>query len=511
MNTLKRILSCIIAILMVLSFVACAGETGKNDKPDKTKPTDTTAPLVNNSGIEYEEDDLPAGLNFNGEKVVVLSASVYDSDGKVDEGRKPEFTVEELTSDVINDSIYNRELYVEDRLGINIESYQVTHRDVNTEITKQLNSQDDIYDVFLYDSHTLSTYVFDNFLVDFYTVDYLNFDKPWWSSKFIKEAEIGDMLFEITGSLSLSLTRNIYAMYYNKTLAGAYSSTITELSDLYSLVENGEWTFDKFVELGGGIYEDINGNTIPDIDDEYGIAYSDYLPLDAIWSSFDINIFSRTDEGWFELDVNTDKLYIALDKVYKLIHDTKGSITSGKFSVSFSDIHKTFANGHVLFMPNMLGNIETTELRNMQDDYGILPFPKYDKAQKEYYSYSHDQYSAFCIPNTNENPDVAGAMLEAMASYAYRDTQPAYFDIALKGQYMTDAKSRHMLDLVVDGFMVDAAWIYLGTLANGYPPSFRYMIGEGKNSFASNHNKLSRNVDACLKLYKKDFDKMFNN
>ena len=89
MNTLKRILSCIIAILMVLSFVACAGETGKNDKPDKTKPTDTTAPLVNNSGIEYEEDDLPAGLNFNGEKVVVLSASVYDSDGKVDEGRKP--------------------------------------------------------------------------------------------------------------------------------------------------------------------------------------------------------------------------------------------------------------------------------------------------------------------------------------------------------------------------------------------------------------------------------------
>jgi len=501
----KRVLSCFLAVLMMLSFAACAGDPGSVKDPGKTTtaPSDTTGPDSDNS-IVYEEDDLPAGLNFNGETVVVLSASIYNAEGEED--IMPEFTVEDLNSDVINDSIYNRELYVEDRLGIEINNVQVTQGEVSNEIDKELNSGDGNYDVFVHANHSLAGHIFSGFLTDLYTVDHLNFDKPWWSEKFNAEAEIEDMLFMTTGSLSLTLTRNIYAMYYNKALAEDYSNNIPELGDLYSIVESGDWTFDKFVQLGGDIYEDMNGDTTYDIDDKYGIAYVPYIPLDAIWSSFDINIFSRTEEGWFEMDVNTDKLYNALDKMYALIHDTKGSMSSGGFGVDFYEVHKNFANGNILFMPNMLGVIETPELRNMQDDYGILPYPKYDDHQKEYYSYSHDQYTAFVIPYTNEDPAAAGAMLEAMASYAYRDTQPAYFDTALKGKYMTDSQSRHMLDLVVDGFMVDAAWIYMSNLALDYPPSFRYMIAEKDQSFSSNHESRAKKIQIGLKMYKTEFE-----
>ncbi|MBR5452513.1 MAG: extracellular solute-binding protein [Clostridia bacterium] len=502
-----RIFTAFLAVLMLLSFAACAGDNGASKDTGKTtSPTDgTTAPSFEDV-IDYEKDDLPASLNFGGDKVVVLSASIYNAEGEED--RMPEFSVEELTSDVINDSIYNRELSVEDRLDIEIVNAQVTVDKLTTEIEKQYNAGDDSYDVVIHANHTLARYVFDGYFTDLYTVDYLNFDKPWWSDKFNSEAELMDMLFMTTGSLSLSLTRNIYAMYYNKALAENYSSDIEELGDLYTVVENGDWTFDKFVELGGEIYKDTNGDTLYDIDDEYGIAYVPYIPLDAIWSSFDINIFSRTEDGWFEMDVNTDKLYTALDKMYSLIHDTKGSMSSGGFGVDFYDVHKTFANGHVLFMPNMLGVIETPELRNMQDDYGILPYPKYDDSQKEYYSYSHDQYTAFAIPITSSKPDTAGAMLEAMASYAYRDTQPAYFNTALKGKYMSDPQSRKMLDIVVEGFMVDAAWIYLGNLAADYPPSFRYMIARKEESFAVNHQKLSKRAEIYLKTYKASFEKV---
>ncbi|MBR5452514.1 MAG: hypothetical protein IKV54_00405 [Clostridia bacterium] len=504
MKVTKRVFSCFLAVLMLLSFAACADDSGPKD-PVTTKGPDsvTTAPK-NDNGIVYEEDDLPATLNFGGEKVFVLSTKIYDSEGKMN--RLADFSVEELTSDVINDSIYNRELFVEERLGIEI--INIMTDTVAGEIEKQYSSQDDSYDVIIYPNHNLALYVLNGYFTDLYAVDHLNFDKPWWSSKFNAEAELEDMLFMSTGSLSLSLTRNIFAMYYNKTLAESYSGSYPELSDLYTVVENGDWTFDKFVELGGGIYKDINGDNAYDIDDEYGIAYVPYVPLDAIWSAFDINIFSRTEDGWFEMDVNTDKLYTALDKVYTLIHNTQGSISSGKVPVSFSGVHETFANGHILFMPTLLDAIESAALRNMQDDYGILPFPKYDKAQKEYYSFSYDQFTAFAIPICSSRPNTAGAMLEAMASYAYRDTQPAYFDIALKGRYMSDPQSRKMLDLVIDGFMVDAAWIYLGNLAAGYPPSFRSMISSGDQSFATNHQKLSKKVSIYLKSYKSDFDKI---
>jgi len=505
MKNLKKILSSILVVTILFSFLACADGDNTSKGDDTTVPQNsvTTAPQ-NEPVIDYEEDDLPASLNFGDKEVVVLSSSSYSIEGAMED--LPDFSVEELTSDVINDSVYNRERYVEDRIGIEINNIKTNA--MKNEIEKQYSSQDDNYDVIIHTNHNLSQFVLDGYFVDLYTVDHLNFDKPWWSDKFNAEAELLDMLFMCTGSLSLSLTRNIFAMYYNKALAEDYSGSYPELGDLYSVVENGDWTFDKFVELGGGIYEDLNGDSIYDIDDEYGIAFVNYVPIDAIWSAFDLNIFSRTDDGWFEMDVNTDKLYSSLEKVYALLHDPVGSMAAGDADMSISDIHKTFANGHVLFMPNLLGTIESAELRNMQDDYGILPFPKYDKAQKEYYSFSYDQFTAYAIPISCSDPDMAGAMLEAMASYAYRDTQPAYFDVALKGKYMSDPQSRKMLDMVVEGFKIDAGWIYLGNLAGGYGPSFRFMIMDDDQSFSSNHQKLSRTISVGLKFYKTEFEKL---
>ena len=134
----------------------------------------------------------------------------------------------------------------------------------------------------------------------------------------------------------------------------------------------------------------------------------------------------------------------------------------------------------------------------MQDDYGMIPFPKYDVSQKEYYSYAWDQYVSFSIPATNPNPDAAAAVLEAMASYSYRETVPIYLDIALKGKYMNDAKSRKMVDLIVDNFKLDTAWIYIFTIGAGYPSAYRSTIYENDTAFASKHQKKSNEVKKDL-------------
>ena len=93
------------------------------------------------------------------------------------------------------------------------------------------------------------------------------------------------------------------------------------------------------------------------------------------------------------------------------------------------------------------------------------------------------------------------AVLEAMASYAYRDTMPAYLNTVLKGQYMSDPDSRRMVDIIVDGFMVDAAWIY-ETLSHEYPVWYRYMLEKGERSYASQHAATEKKVETLLKIYK---------
>lgn len=502
---MKKAICILLITSMLVSFLACSGKTGEQSESSDNIGESVITTASPKDTMYYESDSLPT-LDFGGETVTILSLERLNPSISFYE---TEFTVEDLNSNAVNDSIYNRELFVEDRLGVEINNVKV--ESVTNEIDKVLNSGDDTYDGFVHVNHILSNYIFQDYLTDLYTVDYLDFTKPWWSEKFNSEAEIFGQLYLSTGSLCLSLIKNAYVVFYNKSIANNYAKSIPELADLYGLVDSGEWVFDKFVEIGGGIYEDLNGNSIRDLEDVYGIAYDNYYQIDAIWSGFDLNVFSRTDDGWFEMDVNTDKVFTALEKISDMLYETKGSMSNNvgatpdeSYSSDFAELY--FANGTNLFFVDRIGYTEKDTIRNMQDDYGILPFPKYDENQKEYYSFPFDFFGSIGIPVSNTNPEIVGAVFEAMASYSYRDTVPAYLDIVLKGQYMSDPESRRMVDIVVDGIMIDAAWIYVHSLSSDYPRQYRYVVGDGDRSFATKHQEYLKKVNTVLKIYKRDFE-----
>ena len=115
MSVSKRILSAVLALVLVVSFAACSGD-GDNTK-DTDKATATTTAASSDTAY-YEPDELPE-LDFGGETVTILSREITDV-------TKVEISVEELSSNIINDSIYNRELFVEDRLGVEIDNVQIS-------------------------------------------------------------------------------------------------------------------------------------------------------------------------------------------------------------------------------------------------------------------------------------------------------------------------------------------------------------------------------------------------
>jgi len=491
---MKKLISLSLVIAMILSFTACSGGTTETPK-DTTSPTETTAPQ---DTIVYEEDALPK-LDFEGTEISILATDNVKYYGC-------DVSVEELNSEPVNDSIYNRELFVEDRLGVEINAVKILRDDFMTEANKQLNSFDDTYHIYSYITYAMSAMVFDGSLVNLRDVEYLDLEKPWWAQKFNYAASIDGELYQATGSITTSLHRSLFAVFYNTKLAEDYSDSKPELSNLYDLVNSSKWTYDKFYELGSDIYRDLNGNSESDADDFYGIGFRAQIPTDAIYSAFDITILSPTSDGWFELALNTDKFYSALEMINNTLHNTTGCFSSTEYTNE--DFDNKFASGNLLFNISRLVAVESTGLRNMTDDYGILPYPKYDEAQSEYYSFAHDQYISFGIPVTNTDPDVSGAVLEALASYSYRETEPIYLDMALKGKYMNDAESRMMIDIIVDGFKVDTAWIYPATLAANFGGSFRDKLESGSGDYASSYTKIQKNIKVCLMAYKKTFDEL---
>ena len=105
-----------------------------------------------------------------------------------------------------------------------------------------------------------------------------------------------------------------------------------------------------------------------------------------------------------------------------------------------------------MFMDTSLFFIES--LRDMESDFGIIPYPKFDEAQTEYYS-RVSYYWANVVPTTNTHLEMTGAILEAFISYSARYVVPAYYDIALKTKYSRDEESVAMLDLIFENRVVD--------------------------------------------------------
>jgi hypothetical protein len=90
---------------------------------------------------------------------------------------------------------------------------------------------------------------------------------------------------------------------------------------------------------------------------------------------------------------------------------------------------------------------EMVNLRDMPDDFGVVPFPKYDAAQPNYHS-RQSGGRPFVIPMTVQRPEIVGAVMEVMAVETRNYVYPAYYESSLQQKFARDADTVEMLDLV---------------------------------------------------------------
>ena len=147
-----------------------------------------------------------------------------------------------------------------------------------------------------------------------------------------------------------------------------------------------------------------------------------------------------------------------------------------------------FGESRVLFVDEIFYRLN--ELRDVEVDFGIVPYPLFDDTQAEYYSRVEAGARIGMIPITNKHPEYAGALLEAMASYGYQNLIPEYYEVALKRRTSRDSESSEMLDLIFATRRYDLGdtW-WCNDLRDGL----------FKNMFAEDDRDLSRAVSALLK------------
>ena len=91
-----------------------------------------------------------------------------------------------------------------------------------------------------------------------------------------------------------------------------------------------------------------------------------------------------------------------------------------------------------------------TTYREMTDDYGILPIPKWDESQ-DYHVTINGSESTFGIPVNSSKTDRLGAVLELLAYESYKTVTPAYYEEALKIKYTRDDTAAQIIDIIKNG------------------------------------------------------------
>ena len=393
------------------------------------------------------------------------------------------------SADVVETAVYRRNSAVEERFNCEIVLLgDAFYAETANRINKDITSGDDLIDLVAHHVVSLGLLVGSDLFMNWYDIPNVNFDKPWWSDSNKELLTHNGVCLMAIGDLSLSAMYQTYATFYNKRLGADY-----DMPDLFEVVNNGEWTIDTIISYSKDIYMDLNMDGKADEEsDLFGYA-SDYSSRYTYIMSFDNPIY-RVNNGSLELTLRSDKLSSIYAKLIDEFSIYRGVQTVYKNGAGMKPID-IFAEGRAMFINATID--AALALRDMEDDYSILPMPKWDEAQEKYITMSDGNHNALAIPVTVQNLEAVGTITEALCAESYKIVFPAYYDVALKVKGTRDAESIKMLDMIVESSAFDFGYIYDGW------KGFAVML----YSQLTSNNK---NIESAYKRYERSSLKWYN-
>ena len=488
---MKKTISFILAMLMLVATVVSCGTADDTGETAATTAADSEASVavevtttVATETVPPElRDDIPE-VNFNGEAFKVL----------IREETKHEMTSSELTGDLVGDAVYQREITVEERLGVNIEvSTLEGDWDFRTgfiiHVSNSILGGDHEFDMSMTHNAYLSSIILRGLATDLNELDTIDFEKKWWCQKYVENIAIDGKVYSAMGDIGISLYEYLEATYFNKKLAEEH-----QITDLYELVQSGKWTFEKMMEYVKRVGTDLNGDGAYTEADLYGWVIDNHNSRYAatVWQT---EITTVGADGLRSFNLPNERYINCYESLYHAIYDNQQVFFDANNQYGLN----MFIKDQVLFLSERFSRAAL--MKDMDSEYGIVPFPKYDENQTEYVSATRDEHSGLIVANNIQNPSLVGTTIEALCMYGYHDITPAYYETTLKLKYLSDETAMSMIDLIRDSVDFDFAILYTVPLSTMY--SFY-----GDN-MAKATPSIAGAITAQSKAWQKLLDKMY--
>ncbi|MCL2814952.1 MAG: extracellular solute-binding protein [Oscillospiraceae bacterium] len=493
---MKKVISALLMILLLLSFSACSkngengGDAGGGNKPGADDISETEA----ENQINYES--LPA-IDYKGADFVIANIEGW---------RWIDVTLDveaEESGEMLSDAIYRRNRAIEDKYNINLKIIPIPGDDMGNKVKTQMLAGACEIDIMQAPTRVVAQITPDNFIADANKLGNMDLANPWWDDFALASMSICKKQFFLYGDFTIADKEYVTAIFLNREMQKQYG-----LPDYYQIVREGTWTIDKMLESMRVATVDLDGDGRLTKADQFGHVTNVYSMMQVFYGAGETIIRKDKDDiPYFSVDSES---YI--NAFYRMCEFMNTDNTTFDAMSNGSHQDDMFAEGKGLFDSTLLAAMRAPQgaQKNMDYDFGILPPPKLNEQQENYYSYCDGSTPCIAILNHDaERTERSAAVLEALNAKSSEMVQPKYMEYALPLKYFRDEESFEMLDILLKNRIFDIAVSYgWGNFVAGNTGMLRDLLVRNQpDKLAST---IEQNLEKGIEAMNRDLDKMAN-
>ena len=470
---MKRILALILVactLLSMLVLVGCpapsdGGTTTTTKKPDGGTPSEWADTL----------DTAALKKDFGGQDLVI----------SVKENFQYEIYAEEDSKNALEQLVYKRNKKIEERFGITIKADITKLTGQNDSVShleyarNQLQSMAPEFDLLMMMAYQSGKLIASGYYRDWrssvpYAKEDIAAGSPWWPVEMNISSTVKGRQFVALSDMSITAIDLAYGMLFNQKLMTnenvmeTYNAAHeTSFATIYDMVDAGAWTLDAMIAMTKDFWidndADPTGASSVDKTDVIGFFGGTATDIDAFAYSFGFRYIENdgvADPTVWTMPATFDT---TVNKLVDWFYNTNGATMAGMGKAGFDGIALAdrptfFAEGHALFKSSSLKELMLPVTKGMEDDYGIVPYPKLDGDQTAYLTGISDNVSVLSVPRftTGKKLRMTGAVVVALSAETHKSINDTYYEMIVKHDSgFVDKRSVEMVDKMIAGRVYD--------------------------------------------------------
>ena len=446
-KTLLRGSTFLLSLLLTSGSLFSCSSAGGDDGSDSPSPTQAQSGLPDEGGTDAPETEPP-------ETEIRDDLGEYDFGGAdfgamTFENQNFHYRVraDEMLGTSLNDAMYTSTETVEDRFNIRIA--ELLYDDFSSTPRVAVEAGDTSIDLVRIRCTDATTWWSNNLLVTADNVPVIDMAKPYWDRTVNDSLSIAGQHYIALSSFDLCTYDLTFALMFNKAFIPDYG-----LDSPYDLVLSGDWTMDRMNAMMKTVSADTDGNGIRDREDRWGYTSHPKMAAPGFWIGAGALSVEKDENDVPHLSVGSEKFTAVWEKLIDLCWSEDQYLGIDASADIPPESIRLFSENRALFMDMSFFFAE--ELRTMESDFGIVPYPKYDAAQDRYAArLCYYMPTVVPVTKTGDELERCGVMLEALAAEYFNHVVPAYYDVVLQNKVARDEESQGMLDIIFASRVID--------------------------------------------------------